>query len=169
MRVSFNGIKNIGYTQFSYKTEHQENNIPISPDEDYENHFLSVKLTDDKDGNDLSEYLNLIKEKPKYLNIFNNKTFVFNINKRYEPVKISEIYYPEYDFQLNGEELELEDSNLKLFSFLARILIRTKQISQNTTSKNTLTENAFGEPAASEGCKKMFDYIQNVMEDYFNK
>ena len=30
MRVSFNGIKNIGYTQFSYKSEHQtENDEPF--------------------------------------------------------------------------------------------------------------------------------------------
>lgn len=168
MRVSFYGLKNIGYTQFSYKSEHQtENDEPISPDLDYENHFLSVKLTDDKDGNDLSEYLKLIKNKPQFLNIFNNQTLVFNVNKRYEPSENSDIYYPEYDFQLNGEELEVNDSNLKLFGFMSKILKSTIKASENKPKKNITNNDIFEEYNASNGCQKMFGYIQDIMENYF--
>lgn len=170
MRVSFNGIKNIGYTQFSYKTENQENtNSPVTPDEDYENHFLSLRLTDDKDGKDLSEYLTLIKNKPQFLNLYSNSTLILNINKRYESFENSDIYYPEYDFQINGEELELNDNNLKMFSFVSKLLNKTKEITNNSHSKNIKDTDVFVESNASQGSETMLNYIQNVMGNYFNK
>lgn len=170
MRVSFNGIKNIGYTKFTYNFDNQEYiNSPVSPNMAEEYNFLSLRLTNDKDGNDLSEYLKLIKDKPQFINSYNNDIICININKRYEHDEPSDIYYPEYDFQLNEQELELNDNNLKMFSFIGKILKKTKQMADNSHSKDIISTDFLTEISGSEGVKIMFDYLQNVMENYFNK
>ena len=56
-----------------------------------------------------------------------------------------------------------------MFSFVSKLLNKTKEITNNSHSKNIKDTDVFVESNASQGSETMLNYIQNVMENYFNK
>ena len=50
---------------------------------------------------------------------------------------------------------------------MSKILKSTIKASENKPKKNITNNNIFEEYNASNGCQKMFGYIQDIMENYF--
>jgi len=107
MQVSFTGIKNTGFLKV------------ITPSTKTKAAVLNMQLTDDYNGNDLSEFKKLIKVPgfyEKYINEL-DKEFV-NIVATYSE---SEYGSKSLSFYLNGSELKPQRKTMPLYTFLAKI------------------------------------------------
>lgn len=104
MEINFTGIRNASY--IIEKTS--KGSFPIK------DRILNVQLTNDANGYELSDFINLTKPTGKlFINPF-HKDFInidhFSINQNDMPT-----------LYLNGEPLVTSDEHLPLFSFIAKL------------------------------------------------
>ena len=149
MNINFTGIKNIGYetrqTRATYyddgssefvcpekdidKEDYDENVY----DEDIYDHYITVQLTDDYNGKDLTEFKNKIKNTKfkDYLHPENPDLVSFSISK----TDFTDEYAtkPEVDFYINdcADALEVKDENMALFSYFGKLLKRIGEMKDN--------------------------------------
>lgn len=107
MNISFQGIKNISF---------------IIDQDDYckldKTRYLNTELTNDKYGNDLKEYRQLINNFPEFENPFSNKFINIAHCKKYDVDT----------FQLNGKYIPEHDKYIPLFSFISKLTEKISKI-----------------------------------------
>ena len=178
MNIMFTGYKNAIAASFI--------NIDTKTNEREVVHALSCQLTNDNYGQDLTKYLKecgTSEGKPhpfdaNYINITTLDGDEFNSPKIY----------------LNGEELEVNDNNLGIFSFCAKFLKNVmpkiknqltdgyyrsddfnKHIFMNSDLKKVMSKEEYDkfvpdiikDEVIQSHANIIFDKIQGVMEDYF--
>ena len=149
-------------------------------------HAISCKLTNDHYGQDLTNYVKALEKSEGkrhpydagYINIITQYGDEFNSPKIY----------------LNGEELEVNDNNLGIFSFCAKFLKNVmpkiknqltdgyyrsddfnKHIFMNSDLKKVMSKEEYDkfvpdiikDEVIQSHANIIFDKIQGVMEDYF--
>lgn len=123
MRISFTGIKNPGY--YAYVIQ------PVSNDEenDYSPELVKVKYINmELTGNDLFEYKNKLNSSDvHYLSHPINPDFL-NIGIVKGELEQDRGTY----FYLNGNLIDIEDENLPIISFMAKVLKQLKLNPQNS-------------------------------------
>jgi len=109
MSINFTGIKNIGAVEV------------IIPSNNCDMSILSMQLTDDEQGNDLEKFKKSFYKNQNlndYLTAYDGALSI-NVSTN---VKKEEDYLPnKYTFYVNGTELEVNDDNLPVFSYLAKL------------------------------------------------
>lgn len=122
--INFTGIKNVGYTQryYTQKGEYVKTGDEFTEVEN--EHFINFELTDDFNGNDLSEYKRIIRTTDLH-------NFVNPVNPNFLNIMISKDVVtdnlgPKKDYQIwindSDRELEIKDKNLAMMSFIAKML-----------------------------------------------
>ena len=124
--VSFTGIRNIAWTEFSRKAP------TVSKS-------LSMVLRDDFTGKDLTEFRNVIKKVTDTPSKFNNEisSEILNIEGGGR--------FPD-GVAVNGELLEVNDKNLPVFSYISKL---TRKIS-SMSDKNMVVDNDYRDYVADE-------------------
>lgn len=117
MSVNFTGIKNAGSM------------LVVMPGIEPKMRTLSVQLTNDEEGNDLDEFNEAVEStgKPKEFKTSYDGMVSINVAST-EPEEEYEI--PQHRFYLNGSHLQVNDRNLKAYTYLAK-LTRTIAAKEN--------------------------------------
>lgn len=201
MQINFTGIRNIGYERRYYEQSSANDPNEEFDDEYFEEkeqeHFINIELTDDVFGNDLTEYKNIIKttDLKNYTNPINPN--FLNIMMSKDEVKTNLEKITDYQFWINDSENEfvVNDQNLKMLSFIAKILRRisntpdekfvvNQDYLNNDDAKDSVIlgedlKETYGEyyddaklqihdpEHIKNGAKKMNNILQEVMMDYF--
>lgn len=181
MQINFTGIKNMGYEYRQYRTYVDEDGdvIFVDPDEnvskkDYDEdnyeHYLNVQLTDDYNGKDLTNFRNAVKTSDlcNYLHPVNPTMLNISIDK----TDFTDEYAakPEVDFFINnreGERLEVNDRNLKLFSFIGQLLKRISTLNDNdfVVNKDYIENDAATSVLLGYDLRDEYgNYYDNVMD-----
>lgn len=118
MTVNFTGIKNAGAMILRTPNPYQKMRI------------LSLQVTNDEDGNDLDEFNKAIektenpqKYKTKYKGAVNINVFSTEPDEEYGST--------EHKFYLNGSLLKVNDKNLPVFSYLAKLTTKIENKNDN--------------------------------------
>lgn len=104
MKITFTGMKNASYI---YDIDNKDKNIKTR--------FLSMQLTDDITGNDLTQYKQLISK---------NKEFQHPYYSNFINIA-SHTYHGQKVLQLNGKNIPETDEYLPLFSFIGKLTKKT--------------------------------------------
>ena len=133
MNINFTGIKNIGYETRTYRQLVPESINSREFSEEEQEHFINLELTDDYNGNDLSEYKRIIRttDLQNYTNPVNPKFLNIMISK--DVVKDNIGSQKNYQIWINDStnELEIKDQNLPMISFIAKILTKISNTPEN--------------------------------------
>lgn len=198
MRINFTGIKNVGYEtrQYFHYVNNHESGDEFEEVED--EHFLNLELTDDKDGNDLSEFKKMIKTTD--LNYYDHPVDPAMLNIAISRDVVSDYLGQTIDYQVYineaDKELVIKDENLPFFTYLAKLMNKVKDTPDNKFkleddylySKDAAVsviigedlEDTYGEsyPDALKeiyspqkikaGISAMNNLIKDMMTDYFN-
>lgn len=198
MRINFTGIKNVGYETRQYF--HYVNNHGSGDEfeEVEDEHFLNLELTDDKDGNDLSEFKKMIKTTD--LNYYDHPVDSAMLNIAISRDVVRDYLGQTIDYQVYineaDKELVIKDENLPFFTYLAKLMNKVKDTPDNKFkleddylySKDAAVsviigedlEDTYGEsyPDALKeiyspqkikaGISAMNNLIKDMMTDYFN-
>lgn len=198
MRINFTGIKNVGYETRQYF--HYVNNHGSGDEfeEVEDEHFLNLELTDDKDGNDLSEFKKMIKTTD--LNYYDHPVDPAMLNIAISRDVVRDYLGQTIDYQVYineaDKELVIKDENLPFFTYLAKLMNKVKNTPDNKFkleddylySKDAAVsviigedlEDTYGEsyPDALKeiyspqkikaGISAMNNLIKDMMTDYFN-
>ena len=198
MRINFTGIKNVGYEtrQYFYYVNNHESGDEFEEVED--EHFLNLELTDDKDGNDLSEFKKMIKTTD--LNYYDHPVDPAMLNIAISRDVVRDYLGQTIDYQVYineaDKELVIKDENLPFFTYLAKLMNKVKDTPDNKFkleddylySKDAAVsviigedlEDTYGEsyPDAlkeiyspqkiKSGISTMNNIIRDMMMDYFN-
>lgn len=198
MRINFTGIKNVGYEtrQYFHYVNNHESGDEFKEVED--EHFLNLELTDDKDGNDLSEFKKMIKTTD--LNYYDHPVDPAMLNIAISRDVVSDYLGQTIDYQVYineaDKELVIKDENLPFFTYLAKLMNKVKDTPDNKFkleddylySKDAAVsviigedlEDTYGEsyPDALKeiyspqkikaGISAMNNLIKDMMTDYFN-
>ncbi len=198
MRINFTGIKNVGYEtrQYFYYVNNHESGDEFEEVED--EHFLNLELTDDKDGNDLSEFKKMIKTTD--LNYYDHPVDPAMLNIAISRDVVRDYLGQTIDYQVYineaDKELVIKDENLPFFTYLAKLMNKVKDTPDNKFkleddylySKDAAVsviigedlEDTYGEsyPDALKeiyspqkikaGISAMNNLIKDMMTDYFN-
>jgi hypothetical protein len=166
--INFTGIKNIGglfSVEINGNSKHPAGYLKL-----LERKYLVAKLTNDKFGNDLDEYEQVLAlgtpaldnfhflHNKRYINIFTEKPYRSNI-----PAKVF----------LNLEELPVQKNTLPMFDFLAKL---TRKIA-NKSNSEFIYEDRFpvcnegdlyimGDTRISDITKGQTDYINSSLAVY---
>mgnify|MGYP001667812547 FL=1 len=177
--VSFTGIRNIAWAEFSRR----EPTVSKS---------LSMVLRDDFNGKDLTEFSNVIKKVTDTPKKFKNEISpeILNIECISGEGRFSDAV------AVNGEILEVNDKNLPVFSYIAKMtrkigsmsdknmvvdndyknyvadesLIYGAKISDNLPSnldRLNLINQFFEKDKVKVAAQQVNDFIQNIMNKYF--
>ncbi|MBD5402175.1 hypothetical protein HDR58_05180 [bacterium] len=207
MNVNFTGIKNVGYEFRKYREavyddgsfeflDPDEDMDKDEYDEDIQDHYLTVQLTDDFQGKDLTEFHNCAKRSglKDYLHPENPDLLSFSITKTDFTDDYSK---PEILFYLNDylEELEVKDENMPMFTFLAKVLqkVVNKKNSEFIVDKsyidnkaatsiilgddlregygdqyNKIMKQVHSPETVKSGANEMLDVLTDRMIDYFS-
>ena len=210
MNINFTGIKNVGYLHRNLREAYDAENETVrylDPDddsiekEDYDTdideHYLTVHLTDDYNGKDLTEFRNVLKRSKLVGNPLNSNDSAivsFAVTKEY-PTDIYE--KPQTYFYLNecDEPIPMEDKNLGLISFLAKLVTRVSKtenkdflVNRDYLDTIAATSMIYGENLKAEfgedynkeiriahspqvvrdGAKEITKLVQDRMMDYFS-
>ena len=198
MRINFTGIKNVGYEtrQYFHYVNNHESGDEFEEVED--EHFLNLELTDDKDGNDLSEFKKMIKTTD--LNYYDHPVDPAMLNIAISRDVVSDYLGQTIDYQVYineaDKELVIKDENLPFFTYLAKLMNKVEDTPDNKFkleddylySKDAAVsviigedlEDTYGEsyPDAlkeiyspqkiKSGISTMNNIIRDMMMDYFN-
>ena len=198
MRINFTGIKNVGYEtrQYFHYVNNHESGDEFEEVED--EHFLNLELTDDKDGNDLSEFKKMIKTTD--LNYYDHPVDPAMLNIAISRDVVRDYLGQTIDYQVYineaDKELVIKDENLPFFTYLAKLMNKVKDTPDNKFkleddylySKDAAVsviigedlEDTYGEsyPEAlkeiyspqkiKSGISIMNNIIRDMMMDYFN-
>ena len=145
MNIHFTGVKNIGYQCRQYREAYYDDGTteyldPLDDelekedyDADVEEHYLTLQLTDDYNGKDLTEFRNKLKIsdiKDNFMRPASSDLLTINVDKE----NLTEDYTkPLISLYLNGayEPLEINDKNLSLLSFIAKLVKRVSTMPDN--------------------------------------
>lgn len=198
MRINFTGIKNVGYETrqyFHYVNNHESGD---EYEEVEDEHFLNLELTDDKDGNDLSEFKKMIKTTD--LNYYDHPVDPAMLNIAISRDVVRDYLGQTIDYQVYineaDKELVIKDENLPFFTYLAKLMNKVKNTPDNKFkleddylySKDAAVSVIIGEdlkdtyeesyPDAlkeiyspqkiKSGISTMNNIIRDMMMDYFN-
>ena len=198
MWINFTGIKNVGYEtrQYFHYVNNHESGDEFEEVED--EHFLNLELTDDKDGNDLSEFKKMIKTTD--LNYYDHPVDPAMLNIAISRDVVRDYLGQTIDYQVYineaDKELVIKDENLPFFTYLAKLMNKVKDTPDNKFkleddylySKDAAVsviigedlEDTYGEsyPDALKeiyspqkikaGISAMNNLIKDMMTDYFN-
>lgn len=198
MRINFTGIKNVGYEtrQYFHYVNNHESGDEFEEVED--EHFLNLELTDDKDGNDLSEFKKMIKTTD--LNYYDHPVDPAMLNIAISRDVVRDYLGQTIDYQVYineaDKELVIKDENLPFFTYLAKLMNKVKNTPDNKFkleddylySKDAAVSVIIGEdlkdtygesyPDAlkeiyspqkiKSGISTMNNIIRDMMMDYFN-
>ena len=198
MRINFTGIKNVGYEtrQYFHYVNNHESGDEFEEVED--EHFLNLELTDDKDGNDLSEFKKMIKTTD--LNYYDHPVDPAMLNIAISRDVVRDYLGQTIDYQVYineaDKELVIKDENLPFFTYLAKLMNKVKNTPDNKFkleddylySKDAAVSVIIGEdlkdtygesyPDAlkeiyspqkiKSGISTMNNLIKDMMTDYFN-
>lgn len=179
--VSFTGITNIGYIKFKRPTELP--NVKIN------SKSISMILLDDYKGNDLTEYLNVIKRMPKTQYGYLHPAGHNALNIECASLEDCNLLL------VNGRPIKVDDEHLPMFSYIAKLTrtitnMKDTDMVVNKTYKDyaadsllvfgdkvsKLPESTYSKDAIDyfllgnvvrNGAKKVNSFIQNLMNDYF--
>ncbi len=154
MDINFKGINNVKIAKKQYKqfgTYQNLSNELKQGEKFYTELKISAKLTDDKKGNHLSDYLKRTPE--MFINKENPDTVEFHL-KRFD---IPEDMVHQSTFKLNNKDLVInDDKKLPMMTFLARL---TRESSKNPElSENQQKCMKFANKSIH---KETVDYIEN--------
>ena len=204
MTINFTGLKNIGYINLQFDlnngvaaTDSDDDIEEAEVSHSYGQEHLTVQLTDDYNGKDLTEFKNAIVSSDlerKYPNPIGNDFLHIAVEK--EDYQKGYLKNSKVSYYVNGEEVKINDKNLKFIGFVAKLL---KKISQTPEDKMVYNKDflngevsdkaiiiggdikkLFG-PAASlekhetiynsrqavQGAECMFNSLQDTMMNYF--
>jgi len=130
MQISFNGIKNL----YIRKKEYDKYGSYVTPngtinqgDKHYTEVKISCNLTDDENGNDLTEFQQAISKcgsSMKYLNNSDNRITLHMIRQDVNDTNISMS-----DFKINNRDILLNDnSNLPMYSYMAHLTRKIEKL-----------------------------------------
>ena len=174
--ISFTGIRNIGFIEFS-----KNFTIGLS-----KHKSLSMVLSDDFNGKDLTEFLDVIKKIPRTQTGYLHQSSKNMLNIECATLNGEKL------LSVNGRAIEVNDEHLPMFSYIARLTkkiaaMKDKDIVVNKTYKEYEAENAlvygeniiapesnpsffdnfFEHSAIKDGAKRVNEFIQSVMNKYF--
>lgn len=139
--INFTGIKNIEWVEFSRKPP------TVSKS-------LSMVLSDDFSGNDLSEFKSVINKVTPDFDKFKN-----NISKEIINIEcISGCGQLKDTLCLNGKELNVTDENLPIFTYIAKI---TKKIG-SLTDKNFIVNEDYKDFVANDSLIYGIKFTDNI-------
>ena len=199
MNINFTGVKNIGYFNRQFVDDNEFRNLRDDVEVENENYycldekFLTVQLTDDYNGKDLTEFKKAISTsdlKRKYPNPVGND--FLNIFVEKEEYKKDLTEGSKVSYFINGEELKINDKNLKFISYVSKLMKKISQTPENKLVYNRdfvngeeadkaiilgvdlidtpfyFAKNDIYSPSqAISGSKLVFNEIQDTMMDYF--
>ncbi len=169
MNINFTGIQNIGYKVQDYQVENSR-----TYKQKCDEHFINLQLTNDENGNDLTEFKNKLATSdiasninynhPDYLNIIFSKETIIDYDDKSTDLNII----------INDEdELEVNDRNLPLLSHIAKLLTR---ISQSDDDQFMITKEYLENDAATaiipgENLEDEYgnDYFYKIVQDHSPK
>lgn len=191
MNVSFTGIKNIGYEYREYDDGNEDFN------DNSTEHFLTVQLTDDFNGKDLTEFRNKVKTSTlkDYYHPINPD--LLNICMAQEVISDNIGESTELSIYINDseDELHIEDKNLSMLSYIAKLLTRISKLPEraikvdedyleNDAQKSIILGNDlradYGEyydniihqvhsaDTVKQGAEEMSEILTDKMIDYFS-
>lgn len=157
MQVNFTGIQNISYDYRKYKESIYNGyslELPLDEDidknnydEDVSEHYINLELTDDENGQDLTEFRKQIKTTdlkgdclhPVRKNLLN----IAIIEEKY-----TDNTKPDVSIIINNhpDELEINDKNLPMFSYITKLL---KRISKADDESFIITKDYLQNDAAT--------------------
>ena len=147
MPINFTGIKNTGYFRI------------IDPINKEDNKIFSTMLTDDYTGEDLSEYRKVVNATGLRYNPLNNTMITLYIKKMHPE---SDFEKPKYEFFLNATPLEVNDKNLKMFSYLAKT---TKKIINKKDNEIIVNKDFLESDDLRYGMIPKFDLV-NILKGF---
>lgn len=150
--ISFTGIKNIA--DISY----QKSNSTISS-------ALSMVLTDDFKGKDLTEFKAVLEKVAKKSKNFRHKDGVEFLNLEKCENRYDTNIKDSIKFYLNGKEIEVKDENLPIFSYLAKL---TRKIS-NMDSKDMVVNNDYKNYEIGSKLKYDFELDKEQLDELKRK
>ena len=144
MHVNFKGFKNIG-TLGPAKSTGAKDVLNI----------FNMQLTDDYNGNDLSEYKKVISNHPELINTVN--PYFMNL--------ISFNFNGKEGLFLNGKKLPLNDDNLDVYSFVVKAF---KKIAMQKTDKFVVNRDYLTSDDFYNGFTQFFDIkFDNLPRDKY--
>ncbi len=171
MQINFTGIKNIGYERRYYEQSSVNDQNEEFDDEDFEEkeqeHFINLELTDDIYGKDLTEYKNIIKTT-------NLRNYTNPINPNFLNLMISKAEVTDHlgkakDYQLwinkSDNEFIVNDQNLKMISFIAKIL---RKISNTPEEKFIVNKDYINSDDAKNGVA-LGENLEETYEQYYDE
>ena len=176
-QINFKGISNVGFITYSKKVNNKMSG----------NYSLSMVLSDDKKGKDLSEFRNVVKKIGKDLLDYNNNVASDIVNITCSKTPKSNLVY------VNGNCLHEEDRFLPMFSFIAKmtrkisnmnkddlqvdnyykdcvanhVLIYRTKCSDNLADQKLLNF-FFDSSKVKQGAKFVNNFIQDIMNRYLD-
>lgn len=153
MSVSFTGIKNVG----SMAT--------VVPQAGQQMYIMSLQVTNDENGNDLDEFkkaLSKTKNSEKYMTQYDEGLISINLGKE---VSEDEFVPDKNTFYLNASPLEVNDDNLPMYTYLAKL---TKNIANKKNNQLPIESEYFGTKDFLNGTsigyfvKKVFEVNPNI-------
>ena len=164
MRINFTGIKNVGYETrqyFHYVNNHESGD---EFEEVEEEHFLNLELTDDKDGNDLSEFKKMIKTTD--LNYYDHPVDPAMLN-----IAISRDVVSDYLGQTIDYQVYINEADKELLEFLKTkgLLFKLSSFAGWNTSSNTLgttISNLTSYYYSKDERKKNISLINRYIDDF---
>lgn len=197
MQIRFTGIKNVGYETRTY-SQHFDNDGEGRGFEEVENeYFLNLQLSDDYNGKDLTEFRENVQKTG--LKNFSHPLYPDMLSLAISKDVVTEGYSSNVDYQVYindaDKELEVNDNNIPMFSYLARLLNKVAKTPDNKlcVDKDYLADDAaesvilgedlkdtYGEiypyeidrihspKVVKNGAAKMSELIRDIMLQYFN-
>ena len=174
--ISFTGIRNIGYIKYKR----------LSPVVAMKSRSLSMVLSDDYNGKDLTEFLDVLKKIPR-------TQYGYQHPESKDILNIECATFNDYDTLLiNGKPIKVDDEHLPMFSYIAKLtrkiagltdeqmvvnetykecaadelLVFGKKVSEMQESQNSeqSLDYFLNRNVARMGAKRVNSFIQNIMK-----
>ena len=177
--VSFTGIKNIGYIKFTRP-------IPVG---NLKEKSLSMVLTDDYRGQDLTAFLDVLKKIPG-----TQYGYKHPISKNILNIECSNLNGFN-TLLINGRPIKVDDEHLSIFSYIAKltkkiagmkdnemivnrtykeyeaddVLMFGSKVSHSVVSGYSLAslDYFFNKDVVRKGAQRVNEFVQGLMNDYF--
>ena len=131
MQINFTGYKNVGLCTCQGANEASVQDYNLQPQQ---LHFLNIQLTDDYNGKDLTKFKQLLKDQnmtgysnPIDTNFLNITTF----QDIYQDTKNKNLA-----IFVNNKPLPINDDNLPIISFIAKLIRRIKETPEDGLTVN---------------------------------
>lgn len=195
MDINFCGYKNVGFIRKIVYNGDIYN--PRTATDFSEECFLSVQLTDDFNGKDLTEYKKLLSttDMKKTPNPIGRDFVNISIAKKHHSPKNNNDH--NYTFFINKNKLDVNDNNLKFLSYIVKLVKRIAETPEKKLIHNidflngpdsskaillgedleqigreinepSIKEKTYNPKGIKACAEHIFNKMQNVMIDYFS-